>query len=138
MRKTLDRMRTAAGIARAGLSRFQHRGVVVWQLGVVCDQAALVAAIDAALDDRRTPAQLADRVRETATRCRVVVVPLRGDDEAPMLATWTRGVLEDVGEVRVGACATTAESVRRGLLALVRRRLGVPDVGERADLRAVS
>lgn len=135
----LKRIKELAVLARGGMSYFRHRGVTVWQFGVVCDQAALAQAIDAAMDDRRTPSGREVDVQAAASLCRVVVVPVRGEDDAPMVATWTRGTLGgDQGAVRVGATPETADAVRRGLLALIRRRLGLSVLRDTPHLSAVA
>ena len=128
MTNLIRRLKRVASTAGAGVSRFRHRGVVVWQFGVICDQQALAHAIDAAIDDPRTPNARQSDAWAAAALCRVHLRATNADDDAPMLAAWRYGVTGDVGLVTVGATDDAGESVRRGLLALIRRRLDLPQV----------
>lgn len=125
MNSIARKVRRLVSVARSGVSRFEHRGVVVWQFGAVCDQVALSQAIDAALDDAKTPRERRDEARGIAESCTVHLRPSSADD-APMVATWRRGALGDSGLVVVGVTDGAGEMVRRGLLALIRRRMGLP------------
>jgi len=128
MNSFIRKFKRLVAMAGAGTARFQHRGVVVWQFGVICDQQALAHAIDAAIDDPRTPNARQADARGAAALCRVHLRATNADDDAPMLAAWRYGVTGDVGLVTVGATDDAGESVRRGLLALIRRRLDLPQV----------
>ena len=128
MNSIVRKLKRLAAIAGAGTARFKYRGVTVWQFGVICDQQALAQAIDAAIDDARTPNARQADARAAAALCRVHMRATSADDDAPMLATWRYGITGDVGLVTVGATDDAAESVRRGLLALIRRRLDLPQI----------
>lgn len=133
MNSIIRKIKRLVAMAGAGTARFQYRGVVVWQFGVICDQQALAHAIDAAIDDPRTPNARQADARAAAALCRVHLRATNADDDAPMLAAWRYGVTGDVGLVTVGAMDDAGESVRRGLLALIRRRLDLPQVVDHAS-----
>ena len=133
MNSIIRKFKRLVAMAGAGTARFHHRGVVVWQFGVICDQQALAQAIDAAIDDPRTPNARQADARTAAALCRVHLRATNADDDAPMLAAWRYGVTGDVGLVTVGATDDAGESVRRGLLALIRRRLDLPQVVDHAS-----
>lgn len=126
MGDTIQKTKRLAALARGGVARFTHRGVVVWQVGTICDQYALAQAIDAAVDDPRLPREKRADAADVLSLCSVRVLATQADDDAPMVATWRRGALGESGLVVVGATDAAAELVRKGLAALIRRRLGLP------------
>ena len=124
MRRTIARLRSVLRTLRQSAARFEHRGVVVSYAGIVLDQTAVAGAVDAALDG--LPRHAREAAADAARGIRVVIVAETGADVPPMTAVWRTGLLDDVGEVRVVADASTAENVRAGLAALVRSRVGLP------------
>jgi hypothetical protein len=97
--------------ALSSFARFEHRGVVVTYSGLVLDQTAIVAAIDAAAAGLKGV-----DAGPVLLRLRVVV-----DADAAagaMVATWSRGS-RPMGRVRVAAGPGFSEAIRAGIDALL-------------------
>ena len=107
--------------ARESSARFEHRGVVVSYRGIVLDQVAVVAAIDAAAD------ALPRGMNAGPCLERIRVAIYRDDlpaDEAgrSLLSMWTGGS-RNLGRVKVTSGPGFDEAIRRGVEALLRSEL---------------